>query len=236
MYDWLSDALQDSSQVVTASRRLARALNAEYGKQQLAAGKVAWRSPTIMSWQDWLGERLASASASQSLPTRLNNHQSQILWERCLAREISDPLLNLSTLVRQARETWLRLQEWNVTIEECGQYALGQDQRIFVRAAHSYQAILKREYWMDDSGLAELVARLLDTKSLSVPARVVLGGFDRVIPQVQQVLDALEKAGCIVETAPSFEPAAKRSLHSYENTDAEMRAAGAWARDKLGNP
>lgn len=234
MYDWLSDALRDSSQVVTASRRLARALNADYAAQQVAAGKIAWRSPTIMSLQDWLGEQLASVQVAQRLPTRINGHQSQILWERCLAREISDPLLNLNTLVRQARDTWVRMHEWNVSIAECEQSAQGQDQRIFARSARHYQSILDREFWIDDSGLAELVVQLLGTESLSVPGRVVLGGFDRLAPQVQLIIDALRSMGCIVEIAPTFEPAATKTLHRYENADAEMRAAGAWARCEFG--
>jgi hypothetical protein len=38
MYGWLPENCDDASQVVTASRRLARLLTAEYNAQQLAAG------------------------------------------------------------------------------------------------------------------------------------------------------------------------------------------------------
>ena len=36
MYDWLGDALGNSATVVTANRRLARLLLAEYSAQQIA--------------------------------------------------------------------------------------------------------------------------------------------------------------------------------------------------------
>jgi hypothetical protein len=108
MYDWLNEALQDSSQVITANRRLARVLTERYAEQQVASGLSAWRSPAIVSWQDWLQELLATAELSRTLPTRLNTHQSRVLWERCLRREVSSPLLNIAALVRQAKEAWAR--------------------------------------------------------------------------------------------------------------------------------
>ena len=233
MYDWLPDALGDSSQVVTASGRLSRALATEFGRQQIAAGKTAWRSPAISSWQDWLGECLADAAALDDQPTRINSHQSQLLWERCLARETSDPLLNLAALVRQVRDTWVRLHEWRVTIDACASSGVGQDQRLFVRAARNYQSILKREHWVDDSGLTELLIRLIRAGQVSVPRKLVLAGFDRIVPQVQGVLDVLQEAGSSIDFAVTCSDSTDVHLHVYDNADAEMRAAGAWARHAL---
>jgi hypothetical protein len=41
MYAWLPDALRDSSQILTANRRLARVLASEFGKQMVLAGEQA---------------------------------------------------------------------------------------------------------------------------------------------------------------------------------------------------
>ena len=161
MYDWLNGALQGSSQVVTANRRLARVLAAEYSREQVAAGHSAWRSPGILSWQDWLTELVATAELSQQLPTRLNGHQSRILWERCLRREVTSPLLNISALVRQARDAWTRLHEYSVQLADVEAAAQGRDQRIFASAARAYQSILEREHWIDDVGLTALATELV---------------------------------------------------------------------------
>ena len=235
MYGWLAGALKDSSQVVTASRRLSRVLVEQFGQQQLAAGRIAWRTPAIRSWAAWQGETLATAAATEKLPTRINSQQSRILWERCLSREINDPLLNVGMLVRQAQETWARLHEWQVSIADCEQSSAGQDQRIFTRAARSYQSILEREFWIDDDGLAGLLIELIDRRAIELPSRLVLAGFDRIVPQVQALINALEAAGCGVSAALVGATTVTSQLHSYDNVDAEMRAAGAWARRVFDN-
>ena len=53
MYGWLPEDCDEASQVVTASRRLARVLTAEYNSRQAANGKTAWLTPVIVAWPDW---------------------------------------------------------------------------------------------------------------------------------------------------------------------------------------
>lgn len=233
MYDWLADAVAESPHLVTASRRLARQLHQEHGRQQAAAGKSAWRTPAISSWQDWLKSLLATAGAPQDLPTRINPYQSRLLWERCLRREISDPLLNMALLARQSGEAHARLTEWRVPLDDCSRAAVGKDKNVFARAAHNYESILSRERWVDQAGLAELATNLVVENQLALPARVLLAGFDRIVPQVEVLLGTLRRAGCAVDILPARKETGSISLHQYENSDAELRAAGAWARDAL---
>jgi ATP-dependent helicase/nuclease subunit B len=235
MYDWLADALRGSSQVVTANRRLARVLATEFGKQQVANGCSAWRSPAVRSWQDWLAELLASAELSAPLPTRINAHQSRVLWERCLRREIADPLLNIAMLVRQARESWGRLHEFQVPLAEWEMAAQGKDQKIFANASKSYQSILDREFWVDDAGLAGLVTKLINDRQMHLPKAVTFAGFDRLVPQVMTLIESISGAGVCAAEAPGSLRAQEVVIYSYENPDAELRAAGAWVRGELQN-
>jgi len=235
MYDWLNEALQDSSQVVTANRRLARVLTEHYAEQQVASGLSAWRSPAIVSWQDWLQELLTTAELSRTLPTRLNTDQSRVLWERCLRREVSSPLLNIAGLVRQARDAWTRLHDFSVPLDQLDRTAQGRDQRIFASAANNYQSILMRENWIDDAGLAGLAEQLVISGDTALAARITLGGFDRVTPAATRLLKAVRDAGTQtvdIEVTTSEQPG---RLVAYENSDAELRAAGAWAREELIN-
>ena len=233
MYDWLGDVSGTSVQVVTASRRLARVLAAEYGRRQVAAGHQAWATPAIHSWQDWLSRLLAAAGDQDQLPTRINGRQSTVLWERCLRREISDPLVNMPLLVRQSRQSWTRLREFQVSLDDCLDAARGRDQRLFAAAASSYVSILERERWVDDAGMPDLVAQLIRERQINPPGRIMVAGYDRLVPQVAAVMQAIEETGTAVKHVAVPATADDAVLRAYENSDAELRSAGRWARDAL---
>ncbi len=230
MYDWLPDALDDDgSIVVTASRRLARVLVSEHGRTQLQAGRAAWRTPSIRFWQDWLSRLLATTRSPQLLPTCINAQQSRIIWERCLKSEVRDSLTNFGSLAKQAQDTWGRLGEWNVPIDEVAAAAQGLDQRIFAKTAKRYLETLGDENWFDDSMLSALVREHATNGLLELPSRVTIAGFDRVTPRTQSLLDELSQNGCQVGSVGDGAPGSTRLL-AYDNSDAELRAAGAWAR------
>jgi len=233
MYGWLAEALKSEAQIVTASRRLARVLIEAHAERQIASGNLAWPTPPILSWHDWLGQLIDTASNPGQLPTCLNAQQSRVLWERCLRRHVNDARVNMGLLVRQARDAWTRLHEWNVAIDACRQSARGQDQRLFARAASDYQLWLQREGWVDDAGIARLVIELADHHRLRFPAAIRIAGFDRTVPQVESVLEALSEAGADVGRVPGGASPGAGHICRYENGDAELRAAGLWARCEL---
>jgi probable DNA repair protein len=233
MYDWLTDALRGSSTVITANRRLARILQAEFAEQQLREGKLAWESPAIYSWQGWLEQMFQGSTDPSELPTRINQHQSQLLWERSLAREMPESYSRLAALVRLSRETWRRLADWRVSIGEVARSAENGDQRLFANAAGRYLGILERQHWVDDAGLALCVEQLITAGRARCQGRVTLVGFDRERPIVVSIMAALASSGCDVRSALVPELADFIGLQPFATADAEMRAAGAWAREKI---
>ncbi len=233
MYQWLTDALTGPSTVITANRRLARVLREAFARQQLAARKTAWESPAIHAWQDWLVNTMLEATDQASLPTRINGHQSQLLWERCLSRETGEASAGMAGLVRLSRDAWQRLADWEVPIRELARSAQNEDQRLFAAAAGRYLGILEREHWVDDAGLGGLTVRLLRSGQAECRGRVTFAGFDRERPAVCSIMAALTDLGCDVLKAPRPEAAGSVGLQSFETTDSEMRAAGAWARERL---
>jgi ATP-dependent helicase/nuclease subunit B len=233
MYDWLDGALQESSEVITASRRLARVLQQEYSQQMLAKGETVWRSASILSLQDWLSRLVADSTDPASLPVQITAQQSRLLWERCLRREISDPLLNLGMLSRQSRDTWKRLREWQVPVQECQRQARNKDQALFAKAAKNYVSILQRENWIDEAGLADLALQEILADRCRLAKRLTLAGFDRLSPQLQALIAAIESRTCEVGRTSMTDANSKVSLCSAENSDVELRAAGAWARKQL---
>ena len=231
MYDWLSERLQ-AGPVVTANQRLARELSDTWNAAQAAVGKGAWRTPEIFPWPVWLHRLAESVVSDRKMPLRLGPVQSQVVWEQCLEREIHDPLLSLGSLSRLAREAWLRVHEWQVPFDEVAESARSADQRLFVRAARRYRERLAAAGWIDDAMLPSMLERLLRNGTVSAPDAITFAGFDRVSPRTRSLCRALEKSGAQVEfVSTGVESSA--SLQCFDDIDAELRAAGAWAREAL---
>ena len=233
MYDWLDGTLDESTCLVTANRRLTRTLQEAWAASRVARGDTAWRTPDIRPWQAWLGDLIASADGQLSLPTRINAQQSQVLWERCLRKELDDATTGVPALVRLARNTWQRLADARVGIREVAKSALSDDHRLFAAAAGRYLAILENEAWVDDAGLGELALRLIRDQQVALQGRYVFAGFERPRPIMVQIQEALGDAGCeIINLGPAAGRGCAR-LYGFAERDAEIRAAGAWARNLL---
>jgi probable DNA repair protein len=232
MYGWLPDVCDDASQVVTASRRLARLLTTEYNARKLASGERAWLTPVILAWPDWLARLLASAGPGRQ-PARLNSHQSRVIWESILREVIDDPLVNIPSLSRHARDAWKKLHEWHVPFEECVSAASSRDQRVFADAASRYRERLAARNWIDEAMLCGVVADAIRDGEASAPERVVLAGFDRLTPEADGLLKALRGHGTGIELATVEITGRHAHVIACDDPDAELRTAGAWSRRQL---
>jgi len=233
MYDWLSDSLGSKGTVVTANRRLARELAESFSASQLSAGKKAWRSPAIFAWQDWLLSLSNNALNQESLPGRINAHQSQLLWERCLLNEIKGTGSGISSLVRMSRDTWQRLADWQITIAEVARAAQSDDQKTFASVAGRYIALLEREKWVDDAGLGELVLQLILGRKILFTGSVTFAGFERQRPLIVAIGNAMTAAGVLVEFTQVEESGDGCTLQTFETDAAEYRSAGSWVRQQI---
>ena len=232
MYDWLPGAVADNGTVITANRRLARVLAQEYADRQIADGVQAWQPPRILAWSDWLDRLLQEAAGQENLPTRINHHHSTLLWDRCLRRELDGDVAGSGNLVRLARETWQRLADWRVGIRDVARHAQTRDHRLFAAAAGRYAALLEGRNWVDEAGLASLAEQLLDDGRLILAGRYTFAGFDRSKPVVARLQQRLRDQGCEVRFPPTTDPRSP-ALFAFADADAELRAAGAWARERI---
>jgi ATP-dependent helicase/nuclease subunit B len=232
MYGWLPEVCDDASQVVTASRRLARLLTTEYNARQIANGSAAWLTPVIIAWPDWQA-RLFGSAGPASQPARISAHQSRVLWEQVLRPLIEDPLVNIPTLTRLARDAWKRLHEWRVPFDECVSAAGNRDQRLFAAAASRYRACLAENNWIDDAMLPAAVTAAVRSGDIPSPKRLYLAGFDRLTPEANVLVSALRERGSRIERISASVPPDSIAVIACEDPDAELRTAGAWARSRL---
>ena len=230
MYDWLTEALDNSGAVVTANRRLARLLRAEYAALQQQAGRKAWTSPDIESWPDWLQKTTINARQQEALPTRINAQQSQWLWEQCWRQELGDQNLNFTSLVRLSRDAWQRLADWQLGLADLTRSAQNDNQRTYAAVAGRYLGKLNREHMVDDAGMGNLLLELIERNNVDFLTRYTFAGFDRQRPIATTIQKALASLGIDIQAAPEADFESTPILRVYENSDSEFRAAGAWAR------
>ncbi len=230
MYDWLGETLDDSSCLITANQRLARLLHEAWGEQQLVAGHAAWRTPDIRPWHGWLGHVVAAAEGQDDIPARISPAQSQVLWDRCLRKELGDAATGMPALVRLARDAWQRLAEARVGIRDVARAARSEDQRLFAAAAGRYLSVLEHEHWVDDAGLGDLAIRLIREGRVPLQQRYTFTGFDRVRPLLVAVQEVLRERGCEALSREPADATGEPVVYEFEQRDAEMRTAGAWAR------
>ncbi len=233
MYVWLEEALDDDASIlVTANRRLARELNSMFAERRLQEGATAWRRPAIYSWHEWLAVLVESCRPDRSMPVRINNQQSRVVWEHCLRADIDDPLINIGSLARLCRDTWNQLHAWRVPLTECQARAAGQDQRIFARAAGRYETELQSRGWIDDAMLPDTLSEKFRQGTLQAPRKLTIAGFDRLSPQAATLIDSAVEAGAGKQHRAAMRRATGK-LVSCETPDSELRAAGQWARKVL---
>ncbi len=231
MQAWLQECLSSDTTVVTANRRLARALRDQFATLALKSGQSAWRSPDILTITAWQSRALDGDLAAPSARRRISSAQSRLLWEHCVAGAVDDPLINTAALVDACQEGWALCHQWQVPLETCLAASKNRDQRLFAEVALTYAARLSEAGWLDSAQVESQVAAAIVSGTIPVPDRLILAGFDRMTPAQKSWIEALTTAGCVVDFAPASDPATRMTGRRFARPEAEYEAAGEWARD-----
>jgi len=229
----LDDALEQAragATLVTASRRLARALQEKSNAFQRAAGLDAWEAPAILPWSAWLGEWWNGLLYSgEPAPLRLDERQEAVVWERAIAGSPGgDGLLQLAATARAAAKTWELVRAWRVDAAAL-EAAATDDTRAFLGWARAFASACEREDWIDGASATDYLAARL--ASLPLPERTILAGFDEFTPQQREFFAACPPTVLEVGQASGLSPAAVRT--SFPDSRQEIVAAARWARALL---
>lgn len=223
--------LNNGATLITATRRLARALRQAHAERQRELGLTCWETPAILPWDAWINDLARELLPPGRLPTPA---QEQWLWERALRDcGADDGLLQLPPAASTAREAWRLLHAWNLSAAALRDHATPECET-FLRWAEHYRRLCATAGWSDAARLPDELARALTPESIAGRALVLIG-FDELTPQQHTFLQrwrdlggAAEEAG--TETAPATGTVVRRA---YPDAREEIRAAARWARDIL---
>jgi probable DNA repair protein len=241
--------------VVTPNRRLAQSLKRAYDRAQQQAGHRAWATPDILplttfavrAYQALILQGASSlAKPLQLLPAA----QSQVLWEEVIRQtEVRGELLSVPQTAKHAASAWSVAHQWRL-VDDMRRYPLHEDGQVFFDWARRFQQLCVERNVVDHAVLLDVLADLF-TKGLTVderaqavatgtlPAQLLMAGFDIVAPQTEALLAACGQVGIGTGTVQDDLSAAAEDIKRFEFTTErdELRACAEWARAQLeGNP
>lgn len=234
-------AIASGVTVVTANKRLARALQREHAAREQAAGRTVWETPDILPWQAWLkrawdalifSEATAATGTVSPPMLLLSPLQEHALWRAAMTGGEGEALLRPDAAARLVTEAHALRQAWRIDPAELAA-APGRDTHAFLLWSREFEARCRAHHWIEDARLPDVLAGAFGTGALSPPAELYLAGFDEFTPQQRALFDALAAAGSRIDIEPAPAPRARVALSAHADAEAEMIAAAHWARRRL---
>jgi probable DNA repair protein len=233
MDERILDALAAGVPVITRGVRLARVIRRAYDDQQRERGAEAWASAAVMPWPAWISSLWNESRQMADSPAMLSACQEWALWNRVISDspEAADLLQPGATAVA-AQRSWAVAVEWRLLLERV-EVEGGEDSKAFARWARGFRTLCQSEVVVDAASVPDLVVKSVDR--LRLPERVLLTGFDEFSPQQDEVLEAVERAGCqsTVIRPPRQVPSGRVVRVPYADAEQALVAAARWARRLL---
>lgn len=210
---------------LTAGTRLARWLQDEHERQQVAAGQRTWEPAPILPLEHWL----ARMAAQCGLGAVLKPEQEHLLWEQALAASSgAEALLDRTATARAAAAAWRLAWAWQLD-PAAPAWQESEDSAAFQDWSRRLRQWCREGDWITRAELMDRLGPHLRAARGALPEHITLRGFDELTPQQRELAAALRAAGTTVTVAaPDMAPAAVQAVAAEDAAD-ELARAAAWA-------
>lgn len=178
--------------VLTASHRLARWLMLDYDDRQKQ--KKIWETSEILPLTAWLKQVWLDTWPKKHLFSKL---QSESLWEKIINSDSNSTKLSLlhrKATASQAYQAYLLIHEYGLP-ESRPDYQETLETISFYKWMQIYQNQLLQWNALDAVEIIDQVSELIDAKKIELPHTLTFEGFKIKSPQLQRLLDAMERQG-----------------------------------------
>jgi ATP-dependent helicase/nuclease subunit B len=229
------NALEDGAVVVTANARAARSLRLSYAEEQRKNGRAMWASPAILDWDSWLNHLWQEqAFSNPGAPLLLTDLQEHTLW---LHAQQNDAHLVVwpDGLASLAQSAYQLLSEYELHPERNSTW-FEPDAEHFRQWAKAFDQLCRSRNWTSSSRLESLLIEAVKSGAVTLPAQILLAGFDRFTPAQESLLQHVSETGTTVDMAvmPHRDTSTYTLLAAGDARD-ELRACAEWCRHKLEN-
>lgn len=184
---------------LTTSEPLARALRRAHALSQKNAGQAVWEVPAIHGLQRWCRDQWLQTWPSAQL---LHGIQELALWQQVIdADTAACNVLSPAALAREARNMGRLVARYLIDPEPAS--LVTDEHRAFHRWHRSMREALRDRDWVLDCELPTIVAGLVRTGDIPIPARIQIAGPRTLLtPQENSLISTLEQWGCAVQYLP----------------------------------
>src|SRR5271165_3819485 len=226
----IESAFETGATVLTANLRAARWLRHEYALRQRDAGRRVWATPPIEDWESWVLRLWQTHSMGESdTPLLLISLQERSVWTR-MQREDAKLLVSPEGMAALAEEAYALLCDYEAHAERNRAWGQTDAERFRTWAAAFDRECAKRG-WVSRARLESLVAEV--ASALSLPAKVVMLGFDRITPARKRLIASLEAQGVEVVTSAGASVASAPRLVRATDLRDEITTCAHWIRGLL---
>lgn len=233
--DWLQN-INLNTTVLVPTRGLQSTLAKHFANYQMASGAVAWETPNIVVWDDYLDKLWQANKHVLDLPLmRLNTEQAFLIWQQIILKSKRDDeeltLLNEQQTANVVQRSWKLLHKWRVELADIESND-DIDSTMFVKWVEDYKARLQDKRWIDPAQLEHLIVeRTADLVGL--PKKLVFAYFDLVTANQTAHQNACLKLGVEIEHHALEEQAQSKHYQVYSHKQHELVDVFQSARSRL---
>ena len=244
----IEQALARGWTILTANQRAARTLRRDFDLRQRALNLAYWQPPSVLAWDTWLNGLWHSLLLNgHAFDLLLSPTQERTLWREVVAADAAAASLqSADALAQTAADAWLLLNAYQGR-RHLFNYEGNSDTQTFRRWAAKFEDRCKRNRYLTQPQLPELLANAIAAGQLALPAGILLVGFDSRTPAQAALLQALRAAGTDIAELEPQGPGVPSLPHSSESgatgvnltlasapdEHAELAACAGWLRARL---
>ncbi len=228
--------------ILCATARLSRGLQLHH-QRQLSLKQIQWQTPQITTLQQWLSQLmqqgiLAGEVDTQNFPAiHLNTMTEKMLWQQaiqsCIQKHELADLFDVASLADAAMEANQLLIEWQVNHANLNDYFQSVETRQFLRWRAAFQTLCTQNNALESVRLLAFQVDFLANTAMPLPEAIELAGFDRITPLEQQLINTLNAKNVKVTFSHHQQNAQNTQQIACDDSNAECRAAVAWAKVSL---
>ncbi len=235
------DRLRKGATVVVDTQRLQHLVADEFNRRRQADGLTAWPSAEVFTFSAWLSRlwRDHANQSEQTVSVLLSGEQSRQIWERVISENVRSQysegyeylLWHITATANQVKNAYGLICSYGID-PYCYTDHISIDVAHFRGWLQAYRHALLKRSAIDHECLADHVGNAAENIFGAKRPSMVFAGIDTWTPQLEQLIESLERVDCAIEILEANTVPFDRQPQRFEfdTTDEEINACARWAR------